>query len=333
MTATMATTEIPLASLAFVGEGLQRPECAICASSGDVYVADWRGGVTRIAPDGGQRTVTGEHPDDGPLQPNGIALASDGSFLIAHLGATAGGVFRLGPGGRVTPVLVEVDGAPLPPTNYVIEDPRGRLWITVSTRLAPRALGYRPTASDGFVVLVDRRGARIVADGLGYTNECALDPTGEWLWVNETFGRRLSRFRIRPDGDLGPRETVTTFGAGFYPDGLAFDAEGCAWVVSIVSNSILRVAPDGEQALVLQDADAAHVAWVEAAFQAGTMGRPHLDRAAGRVLRNISSIAFGGPGLRRAYLGCLFDQRLPTFAAPVAGHPPSHWARRARIFD
>jgi hypothetical protein len=267
------------------------------------------------------------------LQPNGIALASDGTFLVAHLGATSGGVFRLGPRGAVTPVLTAIDGKPLPPTNYVIEDAAGRLWITVSTWLSPRALGYRADVADGFVVLVDRRGARIVADGLGYTNELAIDPSGRWLWVNETFGRRLSRFAIRDDGTLGLRQTVSVFGKGFFPDGLAFDADGHAWVVSIVSNRIVRVAPDGTQSPVLEDADPAHVDWVEAAFLSGTMGRPHLDRAAGRVLRNISSIAFGGPSLRTAYLGCLLDQRLPTFDAPVAGHPPTHWRRRARIFD
>lgn len=323
---------VPLASVHHVGRDLHRPEGVIAAASGDVYAADWRGGVTRIAPDGTQQTVVGMHPDGGPLQPNGIALASDGTFLLAHLGAESGGVFRLHRGGRVEPVLTSVDGKPLPPTNFVIEDAHGRLWITVSTWLVPRALGYRPTASDGFVVLVDRRGARIVADGLGYTNECALDPSGKWLWVNETFGRRLSRFPIVPDGSLGRRETVTTFGKGLYPDGLAFDVEGHAWVVSIVSNSVVRVAPDGGQSLVLEDADPAHVDWAEAAYLAGTMGRPHLDHAAGSVLRNISSVAFGGPGLRRAYLGCLLDQRLACFDAPVAGHPPAHWQRRATIF-
>jgi sugar lactone lactonase YvrE len=332
MSTTVDAVTLSLSALQFAGSDLRRPECVLCASSGDVFAADWRGGVTRIAPDGTQQTVVGLHPDGGPLQPNGIALASDGTFLVAHLGAEKGGVFRLGRGAQVTPLLLEIDGKPLPPTNYVIEDAHGRCWVTVSTWLQPRALGYRPTASDGFVVLLDARGARVVADGLGYTNECALDPTGEWLWVNETFGRRLSRFRIRADGSLGPRETVTTFGKGIFPDGLAFDAEGFAWVVSIVSNSIVRVAPDGEQALVLQDADTAHVDWVEDAFLAGTMGRPHLDRAAGRVLRNISSIAFGGPTLRRAYLGCLLDQRLPTFESPVAGHPPTHWNRRPAIF-
>jgi len=323
---------VPLAALRFTGTDLRRPECVLCAANGDVYAADWRGGVMRIAPDGTQQLALGRHPDGGPLQPNGIALASDGTFLVAHLGAEAGGVYRLGPLGAVTPVLTEIDGKALPPTNYVVEDAAGRLWITVSTWLSPRARGYRADVADGFVVLVDRRGARVVADGLGYTNELAIDPSGRWLWVNETFGRRLARFAIRDDGTLGPRQTVTTFGAGFFPDGLAFDAEGHAWVVSIVSNRILRVAPDGTQMPVLEDADAAHVDWVESAFLSGTMGRPHLDRAAGQVLRNISSIAFGGPSLRTAYLGCLLDHRLPTFDAPIAGYPPTHWCRQARIF-
>jgi len=323
---------VPLAALRFTGTDLHRPECVLCAENGDVYAADWRGGVMRIAPDGAQQLALGLHPDGGPLQPNGIALASDGTFLVAHLGAAAGGVYRLGPQGSVTPVLTAIDGKPLPPTNYVIEDAAGRLWITVSTWLSPRARGYRGDVADGFVVLVDHRGARIVADGLGYTNELALHPSGRWLWVNETFGRRLSRYAVRDDGTLGPRQTVTTFGTGFFPDGLAFDAEGHAWVVSIVSNRIVRVAPDGTQTPVLEDADTAHVDWVESAFLSGTMGRPHLDRAAGQVLRNISSIAFGGPSLRTAFLGCLLDHRLPTFDSPIAGYPLTHWRRRARIF-
>jgi sugar lactone lactonase YvrE len=48
--------------------------------------------------------------------------------------------------------------------------------------------------------------------------------------------RRLSRFALQADGSLGAKEVVTEFGAGTFPDGLAFDEEGHAWVVSIVSN-------------------------------------------------------------------------------------------------
>jgi hypothetical protein len=55
------------------------------------------------------------------------------------------------------------------------------------------------------------------------------------------------------------------------------------------------------------------------------MGRPHLDKSSGKVLKNISSLAFGGPGLRTAYLGCLLDDRIAHFDAPVAGHRPYHW--------
>jgi sugar lactone lactonase YvrE len=129
--------------------------------------------------------------------------------------------------------------------------------------------------ADGFIVCVNASGhARIVADGLGYTNEVALHPNGRWLYVNETFGRRLSRFLVKEDGSLGARETVTEFGVGDFPDGLAFDEDGCAWIVSIVSNRLIRVWPDGRQEIYLEDNDPGHLDWVEEAFQAHTMGRP-----------------------------------------------------------
>jgi sugar lactone lactonase YvrE len=234
-------------------------------------------------------------------------------------------VFALARDGSVRPFCEAVDGVALPPTNFVFEDARGRAWITVSTRQVPRAAAYRADVADGFIVLVDARGARIVADGLGYTNEAMLSADGAWLYVNETFARRLSRFRVAPDGALSARETFATFGHGTYPDGLAFDVDGHAWITSIVSNRVLRVAPDGSAQVVLEDADPVHVQWCEDAYLAGTLGRPHLDRAAGSVLRNISSLAFGGPDLHTAYLGCLLGDAIAYFRAPVAGSPPFHW--------
>ena len=312
-----------LDDLTFVGRGLKRPECVLCTEGGHVFAADWEGGVTRIAPDGAQTRILARDADW--LRPNGIALGRDGSFLLAHLGDEAGGVFRLDRDGALTPLLTELEGAPLPPTNYVLEDARGRLWITVSTRLQPRSLGYRADVADGFIVLLDDRGARVVADGLGYTNELQFDAEGRHLYVNETFGRRLSRFRVAADGALSDRETVAAFGPGTFPDGLAFDAEGAVWIASIVSNRVIRVAPDGRQEVVLEDSDPTHLAWVEAAYQAGELGRPHLDRVESRRLRNISSLAFGGPDLKTLYLGCLLGDSLASLRAPVAGRPPLHW--------
>lgn len=314
-----------VAALTFVGTGLVRPECVLATRSGSLFTADWRGGVAQIHGDGAQTLYRGALDGGRPLRPNGIALRRDGTFLLADLGETAGGVFSLDRAGNVAPFAVEADGVELPPTNFVFEDDQGRVWITVSTRRVPRDDAYRADVTDGFIVLVDTRGARIVAENLGYTNEAMLSPDGGWLYVNETFARRLTRFRVAPDGALHAREVVTTFGHGTYPDGLAFDAEGHVWITSIVSNRVLRVAPDGAATVVLEDADAGHVAWCEDAYTKGELGRPHLDRAAGRVLKNISSLAFGGPDLRTAYLGCLLGDAIAAFRAPVAGHPPFHW--------
>jgi sugar lactone lactonase YvrE len=297
----------------------------LTTSGGSVYTADWRGGVAHLHPDGRQSVYTARMPGGAELRPNGIALLADGSFLIAHLGASDGGVWHLHRDGGLEPWLLEVQGMALPPTNFVLPDGCGRTWVTVSTRRQPRSLGYRPAGGDGFIVCVTARGARIVADGLGYTNEVALHPSGRWLYVNETFAQRLSRFEVAADGTLGAREPVHQFGPGTFPDGLAFDEEGAVWVVSIVSNRLLRLAADGRCELWLEDVSADHLAWAQAAFDNHSLDRPHLDRAGGRVLANISSIAFTGPDRRTGVLGCLLGDRLATLPLPAPGQKPPHW--------
>jgi sugar lactone lactonase YvrE len=321
----MGSAAIDLVSIRRVGAGLQRPECVLATARGDLYTADWRGGVAHIRPDGTQALYRCELPGQRPARPNGIALRRDGSFLFADLGTDLGGVFALSRDGAVRPFLEEVDGIALPPSNFVVEDAQGRVWITVSTRIVPRASAYRRDVADGFIVVVDRGGARIVADGLGYTNEAILDATGKWLYVNETFARITSRFPVRADGSLGAREVFAEYGPGTFPDGMAFDAEGGLWIVSIISNRVLRIAPDRTIATIVEDSDPEHLAVVERAYAAGELGRPHLDAVKSLGLRNISSIAFGGDDRRTVYLGCLLDDALYTFQSPVAGLAPAHW--------
>ncbi len=317
---------IDLANVSFVGSGLNRPECVLGHVSGRLFTSDWtgNGGVSVIERDGRVSRILARDVTE-PVRPNGIALLPGGAFLLAHLGATDGGVWRLDADGRTRPVTLEVDGARLPPTNFVHVDETGRLWITVSTRLRPRNLGYRANVADGFVVLVDGAGVRIVADNLGYTNECVVHPDGRRLYVNETFARRLVAFDIGRDGGLSNKTVIAEFGEGTFPDGLTFDAEGGVWVTSIVSNRVVRIAPDGSQRIMVEDYDPDHLKRVEEAFQAGELGRPHLDTVHSRRLRNISSLAFGGPELRTAYLGCLLGNSIASVPAPVAGYPPPHW--------
>jgi len=310
----------------FVGRGLNRPECVVAHRSGALFAPDWTdtGGVAMIEPGGTVRRILARGWPE-PLKPNGIALLDGGSFLLAHLGDETGGVFRLDPDGTVTPLLTEIDGRPLPPTNFVHIDAADRVWITVSTRLHPRTLGYRADNADGFIVCVVDGDARIVADGLGYTNECCVDPAGTRLYVNETFGRRMSAFDIQDQGTLVNKRVVATFGTGIFPDGLAFDQEGSIWVTSVVSNRLLRVTPGGSWDVVFQACDDAHVAWVEDAYLANKMGREHLATAGDSVLGNLSNIAFGGDDLRTGYFGSHFSDRIAKITLPVAGQAPPHW--------
>ncbi len=322
MPADPQSPQVTLEEIDFFGAGLRRPECVLTTRAGPLFVSDWDGGVARLAPDG---AVTRFLEPEGWLRPNGIGLRPDGSFLVAHLGQDEGGLFHLLRDGSLRPLLLEIDGAPLPPSNYPLEDEAGRIWLTVSTRHQPRDLAYRGDVADGFIVLLDERGARIAAEGLGYTNEVRLSPDGDWLYVNETFARRLSRFRLAADGTLSGKETVCEFGPGSFPDGMAFDSEGAVWVTCIISNRVIRVLPDGRQELILEDCDPAHLDWVEAAYRDGGLGRPHLDKIVSRRLRNISSLAFGGPDLKTVTLGCLLGDSVARFRSPVAGLPPPYW--------
>ena len=304
------------------GSGLERPECVHCTAQGDVFVSDWRGGVTRIRPDGTQQLIAGNRP----LKPNGFAILPERSFLIAHLGERDGGVWKLTAKGELSPFLLECEGRPLEPTNFVHWND-DRAWITVSTRHVPRAPARSPKVADGYVVLVDRRGARVVADGLAFTNECKVDPSGKWLYVNETYGHRTSRFPLNDSG-LGNKEIYAEYAAGVFPDGLDFDAEGGLWITSIYSNRLIRVAPDRSQTVVLEDNDPAFVERIEMLFASGELAGATLPPTPAARIRNLSSSAFGGPRLRTLYLGCLQDNRIYRMPSPVAGARPPHWHAR-----
>lgn len=315
---------IDLTKLDWIGEGLHRPECALAHGSGLIFAPSWagNGGISVISPTGATRTIGAKNVE---VRPNGIALEPGGTLLMANLGDEFGALHRMNHEGHVEPVLTELEGRRLPPANFVLLDAEGRIWLTISTCVRPRADDYRKSANTGFIVRIDGAGARIVADGLGYANECAISADGGTLFVNETFVRRTSAYDLGADGALSGRRVVAEYGAGTYPDGMALDVEGALWITSIVSNRVIRVTPSGEQRVILEDSDPAHVAWAEKAWEADQLGRPHLDQAKSKSLRNISNLAFAGEGLGQAVLGCLLGDQLARFDSPAPGLEPAHW--------
>jgi sugar lactone lactonase YvrE len=178
--------------------------------------------------------------------------------------------------------------------------------------------------ADGFVMLVDRRGARIVADRLHYTNEVRVDPSGNWLYVIETFGRRLTRFRIGKDGSLSSREVVVSLEREGFPDGFAFDQEGGVWITTLVTNRLLRW-HDGELSTILEDVNEEFAESAAHAFDRNALAAQHLGPIPGTTLQQLTGVAFGDADLGTIYLGTLHNPHVFRFRSPVRGVPPAHW--------
>lgn len=317
--------QIQLNDISRIGSGFVRPECVHTTAAGDLFTSHHGGGVSHVDRLGKRHNYLG--PGAPVVATNGFSITAEGDFLCANL-LPPGGVWRITRDGQQIPFLLEVDGESLVSVNFAHVDAKGRAWATISSRENPRSLAYRGDVANGFIVLIDERGARIVADGIGYTNEAKVDPSGRWLYVNETFGRRTSRYAIASDGALGIRETITEYGEWVWPDGLDFDVEGGVWISSVVSNRVIRITPDGQQQVIVEEVDIEHCRKAEAAFQAGSMNAEHLGKINTPVLRNVSSITFGGPDLKTAYLGNLLDDCIYAFQSPIAGAPPPHWNMR-----
>lgn len=312
------TPLIPLSAITWVGGGLARPECVLTTAKGELFCGDHHAGIVEVgAP---KRSIVGAPPG---FMPNGVAMLPDRQFLLANLGP-GGGVWRLDREWRLFPHILEADGAALRVCNFVGVDATGTEWISVSTKAFPREQSFRPGYADGFIVRKDANGAHIVADGIGFTNECRVDPTGKWLWVNETVTKRVSRFPIEGTR-LGRKQVMAELGPGELPDGFAFDCEGAAWVACVLANRVIRIEQSGRRTLILDDADAKDVAEGEAFFAADKGGRHHIELGARRSLKNIASVAFGGPDLRTVYLGNLAGTAIPTFRSPIAGAEPVQW--------
>lgn len=309
------------ADLTQLGSGLNRPECVLAARDGSLYTGDWTLGIVRIAPDGSTGPAVETDLIAHGFRPNGIALTADGDFLFANLGK-AGGVWWVGQRGDARPFATELAGNPIPPTNFVLVD-GDRAWITISsmTRNHER---YTADENTGQILLVQDGKVTVAADGLNWTNELRISPDGKSLFVNETFACRTTRYDVAADGVLSNPVQIT-YPEGTFPDGMAVDAEGALWIVCVVSNRLIRIAPDLTWTVLFEDVDRSELDRISAAHAQGRLTYDQISQSRGSRVSNLSSIAFGGPDLKTIYLGGLGINEVQVLRCPVAGMPMEHW--------
>lgn len=304
-----------------VGGGLNRPECVLAAPDRSLYTGDWTLGIAQIDPDG--RTSPAVETDliGNGFRPNGIAMTADGDFLFANMGR-AGGVWRVGRRGEARPVATELNGQPIPRTNFVLVD-GDRTWITISSR-APKHEHFSAEEDTGQILVVHDGVVRVAADGLNWTNEVRISPDGKHLFVNETFACRTTRYDVAADGSLTSPVQIQ-YPGDTYPDGMAFDVEGALWVVCVISNRIIRVAPDLTWTVLFEDVDHRELEAVASSHASKSLTWDQISQSRGSRLSNLSSIAFGGADLKTIYLGGLGMDDIQVLPSPVAGMPMEHW--------
>lgn len=308
----------------FGGE-LNRPECVLVTADEVVYCSDSRGGVMQLHPNGTQRWVGST--DIKQLTPNGITLSDDGQMLFANMGPD-GGIWsvttELEPDvPSITPYLMEMNGAPIGPINFVLFAPDSSLWFSVLS--SGHHLPLSPSRADGFIGRLKDGAVEVMADELISANEFRFDQSRGALYVNETFARRTTRFDLSTDGTLCNRQVFASYDRGSFPDGMALDIEGNLWVTCIVANQLLVITPRGETHTVYEDNNKQRMEAVEQALLSESLTRDLIYSDDGTNLQNPTSIAFGGQDLKTAYVGSLTGQSLRTFKAPVAGMPMHHW--------
>ncbi len=323
-------------SITYVGHDLQRPECILAERDGSLWSADARGGVVHIRPDGSQELVAqtasrgfSEAADEearfvtGTL-PNGLAFARNGDILISDFGTDRLDVMTREGASRI--LVDTIDGAPIGKVNFVLRDSRDRIWLTISTRTTNWMQAVSPSIRDGYVALYEDGRLRVVADGFHFTNEIRLDAREEWLYVAETCARRVTRLRVRPDGELTDRETFGPADHGAFIDGIAFDAHGNLWGTHVMTDRIFAITPDGDLRILLDDDRGSEAGRALMAAFARDEATPELMLACGGTIAPwFASVTFGGPDLRDVFIGSLRGTRIPRFRSPVAGLPMSHW--------
>jgi sugar lactone lactonase YvrE len=309
-----------LEELGRTGSGLNRPECVLAALDGSLYTCDWTLGIARTAPDGTTGPALETDLIGQGFRPNGIAMTADGDFLFANLGR-GGGVWRVGRTGEASPFATELDGDRIPHANFVLVD-GDRVWITISTTTRNHQ-HYTAEEKSGQILLVQDGVVTVVADGLNWTNEVRVSPDGKHLFVNETFACRTTRYEIAANGALSDPVRII-FPSDTYPDGLAFDSEGGLWIVCVITNRLIRVAPDLTWTVLFEDLAPSGRESI-ATYAEGRLTWTQLAQSRGSRVSNLSSVAFGGSDLKTLYLGGLGVDAIQVLPSPVAGMPMAHW--------
>ncbi|MGE3273222.1 MAG: SMP-30/gluconolactonase/LRE family protein [Chloroflexota bacterium] len=261
---------------------LNHPEGIAIDGTGNIWCGGEEGEIFRIAADGSSIELMGS---TGGFT---LGLAFDGAGRLYTCDLKHAAVFRLDPASGSLERFATGDGTTTMkvPNVPVVDPQRSCLYVSDSHDFHAAGPGvWRFSLETGAGTLWYDRPLR-------FANGMALSADRTWLYVAETFARRVVRIPIQPDGSAGNAETVLTEIPAL-PDGLAVDIEGRLYVTCYEPSRIYRLEHDGSLQLLIDDPEA-------------------------HTLCHPTNIAFRGTDLFNSNLGRWHITRTPV---GVAGQP------------
>ncbi len=283
-----------------LARGLQFPEGPVVMPDGSIILVEIRRGtLTRVSAEGKVEIIA--QLGGGP---NGAALGPGGKIYVCNNGGfswdvedkdgnampnwelpksyTSGSIQMVDPEtGKFETLYTDCKGVPLNGPNDLVFDKQGGIWFTDLGKGRGRSRDY------GVVYYAKSDGSMIkqVIFPLEGPNGIGLSPDGKTLYVAETFTARLWAYQIVAPGELKlPGICLAAPGGHQMFDSLAVDSRGFVCVGTLLNGGITAISPDGRT------------------INHWPTGDPIT-----------TNIAFGGQGLKSAYVTLSSTGRLAAF--------------------
>ena len=218
-----------------------------------------------------------------PAKVSFVLPEGQGNFLAGFPGAVA----RFRPDTNEFQILARLEEQhPRNRLNDACIDAGGRLWFGTMDEDAQRKSGafYR-WGGEPAPVQVDC--------GYCISNGPAFSPDGRTFYATDTLDRVIYRFAVTDGGRLHQKVPFIQFElADGHPDGTTVDSEGCVWVAFYGGWAVRRYSPDGK-----------------------------LMREVKFPCANVTKVAFGGDGLKTAFVTTARDglSSQEALEQPLAG--------------
>src|SRR5438445_3914092 len=226
---------------------------------GNLYYVGWVSN-TLSKWDGKTTTVLNHTPGCGH---NGLALTKQKTFLLACT-EEHGAILELDlTGKQLHRWDADKNGKPFEGgINDIVVTANGGAYATVFGPYADL-----PTSVVGRILYLAPGGEKWVevADDLNYANGIAISPDQKTLYVSETVGNCMLKFKVNEDGSLSNRSNfallnlltrnkVESWWLG--PDSMKIDSKGNIYVAQWFGGKVLKISPDGKHLHVYEIAEA-----------------------------------------------------------------------------